>query len=700
MHKRRIERTSAPLPRETGPTSQVDIWILRSLIHRGHLSNFLRTSVASNQIEEILGCESEKLIKLKPAMALARIRRRLSTLVRRGIDRDHDVYANILTLGQMLKLCEVDRELLAFAVLIETEEALSDCAKPLFERECKSFTKTCRALASILDLDADQVTAGLGSSGHLARCGLMKWSVNRSNTWDEMFEVCERVRTALKTPNDGTDNLIDTLLQRSAPPELSIEDFDYIEDKVSLLLSYLSRTIAVRKRGVNVLVYGPPGTGKTQLARLLGCEMEARVFEVACRSLEGEALSRDDRLRNYQLSQSLASPEEPTLILFDEVEDVFPDFFTMLMNRTSGNDKAWTNRLLEENPVSSIWISNNINQIDRAFLRRFHLIVEIGQPPRNVKQRILSCHMQGVPHDRDWIKNVAHDDRVTPADLDRAADIVRTLGPDNAKEAHLRLEQVLHMNLEARHGPKHPAYRHDPSRYDLSLVNTSIHLPTLVKTLGQRQRGSICLYGAPGTGKTAFVHQVGWKLGLPVLLKRASDVISMWVGETEKNIAKMFREAKEEKAILLVDEADSFLRDRRNAVRSWEVTQVNELLVQMESFEGVFFCSTNLLEDFDRAAFRRFALKVRFDPLNPDQRWVMFRRLLGRVGRRVTSSHVTHVRSHLDRLDGLTPGDFKAVEERYEVLGQRPELQEVLDALAAELEVQKEGRTRRVGFGS
>jgi len=700
MHKRRVAKTSAPLPKETGPASQVDIWILRSLIHRGHLSNFLRTSVASNQIEDILGYESEKLIKLKPAMALARVRRRLSTLARRGLDRDDDVFANISTLGQMLNLNDADRELLAFAVLIETEETLSDCAKPLFERECKSFTKACRALAFILDLDAEKVTAGLGSRGHLVRCGLMKFSLSRTNTWDEMFEVCERVRTALKTPNDGTDNLIDMLLQRSAPPELSISDFDYIEDKVSLLLPYLSRTIAARKRGVNVLIYGPPGTGKTQLARLLGCEMNARVFEVACRSLEGEALSRDDRLRNYQLSQSLASREDPTLILFDEVEDVFPDFFTMLMNRTSGNDKAWTNRLLEENPVPSIWISNNINQIDRAFLRRFHLVIEIGRPPRNVRQRILSSHMQGIPHDCNWIKHMTHDDRVTPADLDRAADVVRTLGLNKAEEAHLRLEQVLNLNLDARHGPKHPAYRHDPSRYDLSLVNTSIHLPTLVKTLGHRLRGSICLYGAPGTGKTAFVHQVGWKLGLPVLLKRASDVLSMWLGETEKNIAKMFREAQEEKAILLVDEADSFLRDRRNADRSWEVTQVNELLVQMESFEGVFFCSTNLIDHFDRAAFRRFALKVRFDPLNTDQRWVMFRRLLGRVGKRVSPSHVTDVRAHLDRLDGLTPGDFRAVEGRYEVLGQRPDLQEVLDALAAELEVQKEGKTRRVGFGS
>jgi len=196
------------------------------------------------------------------------------------------------------------------------------------------------------------------------------------------------------------------------------------------------------------------------------------------------------------------------------------------------------------------------------------------------------------------------------------------------------------------------------------------------------------------------VHQAGWKLGLPVILKRASDLLDMYLGQTEKHIAAMFREAHEEGAILLLDEADSFLRDRRNATRSWEVTQVNELLVQMEAFEGIFFCSTNLIDDFDRAAFRRFALKVRFDPLNPDQRWIMFRRLLVRVRKRVTPSRTVRVRAHLDHLEGLTAGDFKAVEGRYEVLGQRPALQDVLDALAAELDVRMENAARRVGFGS
>ena len=81
----------------------------------------------------------------------------------------------------------------------------------------------------------------------------------------------------------------------------------------------------------------------------------------------------------------------------------------------------------------------------------------------------------------------------------------------------------------------------------------------------------------------------------------------------------MFAAARQQNAVLVLDEADSFLSDRRGARQSWEVTQVNELLTQMEAFDGIFICTTNLMEKLDPASLRRFAFKVRFDPMTPDQ---------------------------------------------------------------------------------
>ncbi|WP_374703637.1 AAA family ATPase [Burkholderia sp. WAC0059] len=83
-----------------------------------------------------------------------------------------------------------------------------------------------------------------------------------------------------------------------------------------------------------------------------------------------------------------------------------------------------------------------------------------------------------------------------------------------------------------------------------------------------------------------------------------------WVNE--KNIANIFREAAEDGATLLIDEVDGLLQDRRRrAVRNREVTAVNEMLACMGIFHGGFIASTNLTDGFDRAALRRFDLKVR-----------------------------------------------------------------------------------------
>ena len=98
-----------------------------------------------------------------------------------------------------------------------------------------------------------------------------------------------------------------------------------------------------------------------------------------------------------------------------------------------------------------------------------------------------------------------------------------------------------------------------------------------------------------------------------LLVKRASDILSPYVGEAEMNIAKIFEQAKRDNAVLLLDEADSFLMDRKRANHSWEVTQVNELLTQMEVFEGIFVCSTNLMDNLDEASIRRFDLKIKID---------------------------------------------------------------------------------------
>ncbi|WP_306456501.1 ATP-binding protein [Pseudomonas sp. LJDD11] len=132
----------------------------------------------------------------------------------------------------------------------------------------------------------------------------------------------------------------------------------------------------------------------------------------------------------------------------------------------------------------------------------------------------------------------------------------------------------------------------------------------LNKALINKRRGvNILLYGPPGTGKTAFGRWLAQALGKPLLAKRVSDLVSPYVGMTEQNLAGAFEQAQQQDAVLLLDEVDSFLQDRRKARQSWEITAVNEMLTQMESYRGLFIASTNLIADLDQASLRRFDLQ-------------------------------------------------------------------------------------------
>jgi SpoVK/Ycf46/Vps4 family AAA+-type ATPase len=236
----------------------------------------------------------------------------------------------------------------------------------------------------------------------------------------------------------------------------------------------------------------------------------------------------------------------------------------------------------------------------------------------------------------------------------------------------------------------------DPASYRLEAVSCREDMDPIIDRLSRWQPGSgglsLCLYGPPGTGKSELVKYLAWRMGRRVLHRRVSDIVSCWVGMTERHIADAFREAETEEAVLLFDEADSFLRDRRGAERSWEVTEVNEFLQQLETFGGVVACTTNLWKDIDQAALRRFVFKLELGYLSAERAVVLFRELFGRPW---TAEVEANTRRELSRLTTLTPGDFAAVRRRIRALDLRPEPSRLLEELASE--VQAKGACTRGG---
>lgn len=134
----------------------------------------------------------------------------------------------------------------------------------------------------------------------------------------------------------------------------------------------------------------------------------------------------------------------------------------------------------------------------------------------------------------------------------------------------------------------------------------------LGKRIGYGRGITINLFGPSGTGKTLSAKIIASYLHKKLLTINYSQIESMWVGETEKNIKEVFKIAKEEDAVLFFDEADSLTTKREYARASWEITRTNTLLKELENFEGICIFATNLWDNYDEAFNRRLSVHIEF----------------------------------------------------------------------------------------
>lgn len=199
-------------------------------------------------------------------------------------------------------------------------------------------------------------------------------------------------------------------------------------------------------------------------------------------------------------------------------------------------------------------------------------------------------------------------------------------------------------------------------KYDFKMVNCNYDMKELTKKLKKSKRTDygILLYGVSGSGKSYFGQYLAQELGMPFIKKRADDILAKFVGDTEQNIAAMFKEAREKKAILLLDEADSFLFDRKFAKQDFQTSHTNELLTQMEDHPYPFIMTTNLRDKIDPAANRRFIFKWKFDYMKKDNIKAGLKTYFGK--------DIKFTDEQYTQLKYITAGDFKVAKRKLDIL--------------------------------
>jgi len=484
------------------------------------------------------------------------------------------------------------------------------------------------------------------------------------------IEVTRLFSEIVRRPVRSREELAEWLMPEDDAPALAWEDFAHVP------LRELAASVLGARRPVSLLLFGEPGTGKTEFARRLAHEAGCRAsFAGGSNESAGEP-DRRERIAHLMVLRALSRTRADRLIIVDEADDILAP-----SHREFGS-KQWVNRLVEDPQVPTIWIVNDPDRLDLSVRRRMTLAIGFERPPASVRRRMVTRAAQSrklvlTDSEAHQLASLPVNPGVIASGLSAAC-----LAGGGAELAHQAITSVA-----AAMGQPVPGATADNSVYDPALAAADVDLATLTDRLSAtpRRGWSLLLHGPSGTGKSAWARHLAERMNVDVEERRASDLISSYIGETEINIAKAFAQATARGAMLLIDEIDSFLYRREAGQRSWERAQVNEMLVRMEHLATPFVATTNLPGQVDPAARRRFTVRVAFRAMNRPQVLALFGKRFGGdwpAGQAVP--------------EGLTPGDFAVVARRAELLGEANT--PVLAAWLGEEAAGRQGTAGPVGF--
>ena len=611
-------------------------------------------------------------------------------------------------LKRVLKLDDLEADILTCAYVRDHTcfcwpRCVEDREKPLY-------------YAMALDRSYAEVAKAMSPQGKLLKFGLL----------DSDYDFC---RHTLDGFIDGTS---DETIARRFYRKLDLADalpWEFFGDLAAKDGEVLKRMITAvgggkdegvlatdgdRSHRCNILLYGAPGTGKSSFALSLARELGRTAYEVKQGDDDGKNMKSEARMMGIQVCNGQEDPKDCMMVV-DEADELLRgsscgfSLFGFDFGGGKSTEKGVMNTLLDEMKLPAVWISNApAEAMDESVRRRFDYSIRFDR--LNGAQRVAIWRNQVAKHGLEELISEEKAEEYAAKYETSAGGISIVLAnvkrmapePDKVDElvATLMKPHCQLMGLKDGNGFL-PA-----KDYSLDGLNIKgkVKLDRLVAAArnyldadfgsgdADKPRMNILLFGPPGTGKTEFVKYLGKALDRRVVVLKGSDLLSKWVGESEQNIAKAFRQAEAERAILFFDEVDGLLQDRSGASHSWEITQVNELLQQMENFNGVMVAATNFSKNLDAAVMRRFTFKLEFGYLDDEGKRLFFERMFKTA---LSDGEFAELRA----LRNLAPGDFRTVRQEQYYLGEDVSNADRIAALKEECALKKDGdHSATIGF--
>ena len=392
-----------------------------------------------------------------------------------------------------------------------------------------------------------------------------------------------------------------------------------------------------------VLLHGPPGTGKTLIARAVASETDANFISISGPEIVSKFYGESEQ----RLRQIFDEAEKgaPSIIFIDEIDSIAPkreDVSGDLERRVVAQLLALMDGLSSRGEVIVIAATNRPNALDTAIRRggRFDREIEIGIPNKNGRLEILYVHTRGMPLDENLdLKEIAdathgfvgadlyslckeaamHTLKRALPDLDVKEDIPpaileslkvtkedfytarKKIEPSAMREVFVEVSEVHWNEVGGLEEAKQAL---------IESVEWPLKFPEAFETVGVRPPRGILLYGMPGTGKTLLVRALATESNLNFISIKGPELLSKWVGESERAVREIFRKARQAApALIFFDEVDSIV-PARGAGSESHVTErvVSQFLTELDGLvelkDVVVIAATNRPDLLDRSLLR------------------------------------------------------------------------------------------------